>query len=168
MAELWDAYYKDGTKSDKKLTRGEAIPEGLYHLVSDILVKHKDGDYLLMQRDLSKPNFGGFWEATAGGSALVGEDALTCAKRELLEECGISQAESWEEIGKYTSHNTHYHSFLCTTPCNKASVALQDGETIAFRWISEKEFINFINSGDMIPTQKNRLLAYFDKMNYLK
>lgn len=51
------------------LVRGEKIPDGLYHLVSEIIVRHIDGTYLLMQRDINK-HYGGWWEATAGGSAL--------------------------------------------------------------------------------------------------
>lgn len=42
-----------------------------------------------MRRDLSKPNYGGYYEATAGGSALKGEDKMACVKRELFEETGI-------------------------------------------------------------------------------
>ena len=68
--EIWDAYDKDFQKlPDVSLIRGEAVPEGMYHLVSDIIVRHVDGSYLLMQRDKRKP-FGGMWEATAGGSPL--------------------------------------------------------------------------------------------------
>ena len=66
--ELWDAYNADFQKVDGiTLVRGEPIPDGLYHLVSDILVKHTDGTYLIMQRDPRK-HLGGMWEATAGGA----------------------------------------------------------------------------------------------------
>ena len=41
--EIWDAYLRDGTKAGVDLVRGEPIPEGLYHLVSDVLVRHRDG-----------------------------------------------------------------------------------------------------------------------------
>ena len=110
--EIWDGYLRDGSLANKDLIRGEKIPNGLYHLVSEILVRHIDGDYLLMQRDYNKPNYGGYYEATAGGSALKGEDKITCAKRELFEETGIS-ALSYEEIGCYISHDTIYFEFLC-------------------------------------------------------
>ena len=40
---------------------------------------HTDGDYLLLQRDFAKSNHGAFYEATAGGSALKGEDKRCCA-----------------------------------------------------------------------------------------
>ena len=164
--EIWDGYLKDGTLANRDLVRGEPIPKGLYHLVSEILIRHTDGDYLLMKRDTRKPNHGGYYEATAGGSALKGEDRLTCAKREVFEETGIT-AENITEIGRYTSHDTIYYNYLCVTDCDKTSVVLQEGETIAYKWISEKEFITFINSNEMIPSQKDHYRQYFIAMDYV-
>ena len=47
--EVWDAYNKEFEKIEgMTLIRGEAIPDGVYHLVSDIIVRHADGTYLLM------------------------------------------------------------------------------------------------------------------------
>ena len=57
--EFWDAYNEQCEIIDGiTLIRGEKIPNGIYHLVSDIIVKHADGSYLLMQRDKEK-QFGG-------------------------------------------------------------------------------------------------------------
>ncbi len=158
---------EDGSLANKDLVRGEPIPAGLYHLVCEILVQHIDGDHLLMQRDPRKPNFGGYYEATAGGSALKGEDKFTCAKRELLEETGIP-AISLTEIGQHRSHNTLYHQFLCTTDCDKTAVSLQEGETVAYKWMAKPEFIKFVNSDGMIPTQKLRYAAYLRQSGYLQ
>ena len=116
--EIWDGYLVDGTLANRDLVRGEPIPNGLYHLVCEILVKHIDGDYLLMRRDLRKPNYGGYYEATAGGSAIKGENKESCARRELFEETGIS-SDTLVEIGRYTSHDTIYYNFLCVTDCDK-------------------------------------------------
>ena len=165
--EIWDAYLADGTLANRDLVRGEPIPEGLYHLVGDILVRHTDGDYLLMQRDKRKPNYGGYYEATAGGSALKGEDALTCAKRELLEETGISSGNMMP-LGQYIIRDTIYACFLCVTDCCKSSITLQEGETMAYKWVSEEDFIAFIHSGEMIGNQRERYHNYFEKMGYLK
>ena len=164
--ELWDGYLDDGTLAGRDLVRGEPIPQGLYHLVSEILVRHVDGEYLLMQRDPRKPNYGGYYEATAGGSALKGEDALSCARRELLEETGIPAADL-SQIGRYVSHDTIYNNFLCVTDCDKSSVILQEGETVSYKWIREKDFIAFVNSDDMIDVQKDRCREYFARMGYL-
>ncbi len=134
--ELWDAYDAEGNRlTDRVLLRGEPIPDGCYHLVSDILVQHIDGTYLLMQRDCRK-HFGGMWEASAGGSALQGESAYDCALRELREETGIV-AEGLQEVGRilHQPHHTLYVEFLCVTSQEKTSVVLQEGETQDYRWV---------------------------------
>lgn len=85
MKELWDAYDCNANKLDGTLTRGEKIPEGMYHPVAEIIVRHKDGSFLAMQRDFSKKHYGGFWEISAGGAVKKGETALEGAVRELFE-----------------------------------------------------------------------------------
>lgn len=165
--EIWDGYWIDGTLANQDLVRGKPIPEGLYHLVGEILVQHADGDYLLMQRHHSKPNYGGFFEATAGGSALKGEDALSCAKRELHEETGIASG-TFIKIGRFVSCDTIYENFLCITDCEKDSVKLQEGETVSYKWVSEAEFIGFVNSDAMIDVQFQRYKPYLKQMGYIK
>lgn len=143
--ETWDAYDKDFNKvHNATLIRGEAIPEGLFHLVCDIIVKHTDGSYLLMQRDRCK-QFGGMWEATAGGSALQNESPLDCAIRELQEETGI-RTDNLVEVGRERSNDTIYVEFLCVTNCNKDCITLQDGETIAYKWVSRSELVSLKKS----------------------
>ena len=141
--EMWDAYNEQFEKVDgTTLVRGEKIPDGLFHLVCEILVKHIDGTYSLMQRDLGRA-YGGMWEATAGGSALSGETPLECTKRELQEETGIVATEL-QEVGCIVNHQYHsiYVEFLCMTSWDKNSITLQEGETIAFRWISRDELVS--------------------------
>lgn len=98
------------------------MPEGRFHLVCEVLVRHRDGTYLLMWRDPGK-HFGGFWEATAGGSALQGETALDCALRELREETGI-RAEILTELGTviHRARRTIYVDFLCETDWDKTNL----------------------------------------------
>ncbi len=70
--ELWDAYDNCFNKIENiTLIRGNTIQKGYFHLVCDIIVRHVDGTYLIMQRDLKK-HLGGLWEATARGTALSG------------------------------------------------------------------------------------------------
>lgn len=167
--ELWDAYLEDGTKAGKDLIRGEEIPEGLFHIVCEVLVRHVDGDFLLMQRDLGKATHAGDWEATAGGSALKGESPLDCIHREMEEETGLF-GENFEQVGYevYRHRGALFYCYFCEVDCDKAFVTLQKGETIAYRWLPESEFIRFVNSGEMIPGQKRRYDGYFRKMGYLR
>ena len=147
--ELWDAYDKNFNKiSGTTLIRGKAIPAGCFHLVCDILVRHTDGSYLLMQRDKRK-KFGGMWEASAGGAALKNESPLECAVRELHEETGI-KSDDLTEVGQVTANRTIYVEYLCETACKKDGITLQDGETIAYKWVSREELLSM---------PKNKLLT---------
>ena len=120
-----------------------------------------------MLRDSSKPAFPGYLEATAGGAAQKGEDPLSAALRELREETGIV-AENLEPITNMLYHRMLNYQYLCITDCDKSSITLQEGETVGYKWVTEKEFIEFVSSGDMIPTQRERYTDYFKKLGYIK
>lgn len=153
MAELWDAYDRDFTKiQGKTLVRGLPVPEGCYHLVCEVCVKHTDGTYLIMKRDPNKTH-GGKWELTAGGSAIQGEEPYFCAVRELREETGIT-SDSLTEIGRVIRDDkrTLYVEYFCVTSCDKDSVVLQEGETVDYKWITREEL--FALTGETFITRR--------------
>lgn len=154
--ELWDAYLADGTPAGRDLVRGEPIPEGLRHLVSEVLVRHVDGDFLLMQRAFTKPSYPGLYEATAGGSALKGETALAAAKRELWEETGLS-VKRLTPLYRVVSRDTIYCGYFGRIACDKSAVALQGGETVGYLWLPKDDFLNFLQSEQYVPTHRERL-----------
>lgn len=138
MVEIWDAYDKQFNKIENvRLVRGESIPDGMYHLVCEIIVKHTDGTYLLMQRDFEK-HYGGMWELTAGGYALADETPIDCAVRELKEETGII-AFDLKEIKRivHDGHHSLYVEYLCITDWDKNAVILQNGETVDYKWVDK-------------------------------
>ncbi len=158
--ERWDAY--DGEFNiipGKTLIRGEGVPEGVFHLVCDVLVRHSDGTYLLMQRALSKRR-GGMWEASAGGAAVQGERPIDCAARELWEETGI-EAEKLTELGKIVDRRkrTIYALYLCETDWDKDCIILQEGETQAYKWISGAEILKM--SATELVTERMQLFVEF-------
>ncbi len=158
--ELWDAYDETGgVIPGVTLVRNEPVPDGCFHLVCDILVRHTDGSFLLMRRAKEK-HLGGTWEATAGGSAIKGETPRDCARRELREETGI-RTETLTEIGRvlHEGHRTYYVLFLCETDCEKDSVTLQPGETDAYRWVSE-ETLYSMTPDELCTT---RMLQFYEK-----
>lgn len=163
--ELWDAYDAEFNKIEGvTLIRGEKIPDGMFHLVCDVIVRHIDGSYLIMQRDFRK-HYGGMWEATAGGSALKGEVPLECAVRELKEETGII-AKDISEVGKESDPKTksNYIEYLCVTDWNKNDITLQDGETVAYKWVSKEELISMKN--DELVTE--RMQRYVSELSLPK
>ena len=167
--ELWNAYLRDGTMTDGILVRDEPIPDGLYHLVTEVLVRHVDGSYLAMRRTADKKVFPGWLETTAGGSALLGEDPLACVRRELAEETGIL-CDDFVEVARHINDRNHslFYCFVCTVDVDKDAIILQEGETDGFVWMDEAEFIDFVNSDRMIPSQKQRMWDYFVKIGYAR
>ncbi len=160
--ELWDAYYSDGTLAGCDLIRGEKIPAGLKHMAAEIFVMHTDGTILLMQRDLNKPNYPGFWESSAGGSVLKGESAVKGARRELLEETGITADDTLKHLYYIVSDSTIYQGYLYVTDIPKESIKLQKGETIAFRWVNPQEFQEIFYSAQFVDGLRERLREFVE------
>lgn len=166
--EIWDAYYPDETLAGVDLIRGQHIPSEYRHAVSDVFVIHKDGSILLMQRDFSKPNYPGFWESGAGGSVLKGENFEEAAKRELKEETGII-AENLVEKYSIVTYDTIYKGYVCITDAPKNSIKLQEGETIAYKWVEMTEFLKIFESEQIPSSLRERWRGFINKLdNYIK
>ncbi len=167
--ELWDLYDKDGKRTGEVWERRHGnymdIPDGRYHLVSDILVQHRDGTYLLTKRHPGKDIYPGYWEASAGGSAQLGEDPEECAKRELFEETGI-RCGSFELIKITFSERSHslIYSYLTKVDIDKNSVVLQAGETTEYKWVDDAGLIEYAESPLAIKTSVERYRAFYDEV----
>ncbi len=163
--EIWDAYYRDGTLAGCELVRGEPTKDGLYHIVVDILVRHVDGEFLLMQRDTNKRPFPGKYEASAGGCILKGETPYIGAVRELREETGIHTDKlTYYYTVTDDGNNTIYMGYLCETDCAKDTITLQQGETINYRWISKDDFLKFIKGDEFTSYERFRWVKYLDRI----
>lgn len=144
--ERWDAYTADGILTGEILIRGEPIPAGRYHLVSEVLIRHRDGGWLVMRRDPNKDYCPGKWEASAGGSALAGENSLTAAHREVREETGLSVRDLkliYHEIGD----SYLFDNYVGITDDPRDAVRLQPGETVDYRWVDTATLVELIESG---------------------
>ena len=163
--EIWDLYDAQGNRTGETWERSRAreIPEGRYHVVCDILIRHRDGEYLLTLRDPQKDIYPGCWEASAGGSALAGETPEEAARREMLEETGL-QADKLELISttwKPKSRSVIY-AYLGSVSCDKASVRLQEGETADYRWMEPASFLRFMQEEPVLKIQYTRYKPYLD------
>lgn len=169
--ELWDAYDKEGNPLGFDLIRGEPVPEGVYHLVAEILALTNDGQVLLTKRHPDKP-WGGYWEYT-GGSVLKGETPEAGALRELLEETGIAvPAEALHPV--YTDarpgidgYSTIYHSFVVFFNPSEQVIRLQEGETVDYRFLPYEEFKCFLLTDECVRPICRRFLdhqAVFDRL----
>ncbi len=167
--ELWDLYDREGKRTgeiwERKHGNNVMIPEGRYHLVSDILVQHRDGTFLLTKRHPDKDVYPGFWEASAGGSAQLGEGPEECAKRELFEETGI-KAEEFELINTAFRDQSHslVYCFVVRVDCDKDAIVLQEEETTEYRWVDAVGLLEYAESDLAIKTSVERYKKFYDQV----
>lgn len=166
--EIWDAYSEDGSLAGFDLVRGKPVPGGYFHLVGETIIRHADGDFLLVRRSFEKDIFPGKWEIGAGGSALKGENSLQAATREVFEETGISEG-IFKELYRFADkkYRTIFCGYILMTNCRKDSVKLQSGETVDYKWIDADELIKHFHSDECPQPVKERLKDYINSIkNY--
>jgi len=164
MAELWDLYDVNKNKLGRLHERGLPINSGEYHLAVEIWVKNSNNQILLTQRHPEKP-WGTYWECTVG-SVIAGEDSLSGAKRELIEETGIKIIDKQIVfLGTMTTKDWIIDTYIVKLDTPTYNLKLQDGEVINAKWIDIYEFEDMCSKQVIVPATINRLNLYRDKIN---
>ena len=162
MKELWDLYGADRAPLGRAHVRGEALPEGCFHLVVHVWIRNSRGQYLISQRAAGRPAFPLMWETT-GGSVLAGEDSLAGALREAREGLGgtlepdrgrlaFSQVRDWVK-GVRFGDILDVWEFRFD---GEADLSAADGEVAQARWMERGEIARLLAEGQMVET-----LEYF-------
>lgn len=150
--ELWDVYDKNGKPTGRTHVRGVPMEPGDYHLVVGVLVFNSRDEVFCTRRSLQKGFMPGKWENTQGG-VTAGEDSLTAARRELLEETGLDLG-----AGRLTliySETKEKYGALADVYAVRAdfpleSVTLQEGETDSAAWVPYPEWLRRFQACDIV------------------
>jgi dATP pyrophosphohydrolase len=119
-----------------------------------IVIYTAGGEFLLLER--RRPT--GFWQSVTG-SLEWGETADSAARRELLEETGITQGRlcnlQWTQVyeilpsfgKKYAPGVTRNleHAFALKLP-ERVPVSLSDSEHVRYRWLSAADAVATVSS----------------------
>ena len=76
MSEFWDLYDERREKIGRLHMRGEPLEQGTYHIVVNVWIVNSNNEVLITQRHPKKELWGGFWECSASGGVIAGEDSL--------------------------------------------------------------------------------------------
>lgn len=164
--ELFDLYDKDRNKIGKPLPRGQAYPEGTYHLAVEICVFNSRGKVLIQQRQTFKEGYPGLWTLSAGGSAVAGELSWQAAQRELKEELGIDV-----DFSALRPHITEHFDegfndiYIIIRDVELADLHLQEEEVKDARWATQEEILHMIETGEFLPYRPALIPLLFDLQN---
>ena len=156
--EYWDLYTKYRERTGKTQTRGEKMPEGLYHLAVHVWIRNAKGEYLISQRAAGRPTSPLMWECP-GGSVLRGEDSIAGAIRETREEVGI---DLLPEQGRllFTKirdqiDGTHFGDFMDVWLFTYDGEPMLDRATTEevadCRWMGREEIRALYDQGELVP-----------------
>jgi ADP-ribose pyrophosphatase len=116
---------------------------------ANILALTTEGKYLIFRQ--TKYSVDGPSLAPVGGYLEAGEDPLTAAKRELLEETGYS-AENWISLGSFPIDGNRgagvAHYFLATDARKVAGIDADDLEEQELLLLGRHEVIKALKAGE--------------------
>lgn len=138
-------------KNDQVIGAGskvEAISNGIIHRVVRIFVLNSDNQLLIQKRapNVDVPNR---WDQSAAGHVDEGEDYLTAAKRELMEETGVSGV-ALKELTKYYSEEADdsrlrkRFNMLYSATFN-GEVKIDPSEVSGTRWVQLDELDDWMS-----------------------
>jgi isopentenyl-diphosphate delta-isomerase type 1 len=138
-----------------KATRREIHEKGLLHRSVHILVFNSEGKLFLQKRSLDKDENPGYWDTSSAGHVDSGEDYLTSAHRELMEELGVSG--SLQAIMRFpASLETfweHVRVYKCVTD---QTIRINPEEISEGRFMTLKEIDNALKKNELQLTSTFR------------
>lgn len=138
MVEYWDLYDKNGNKQAGKVSRGEDIPEGMYHLSVEVWFVNSNNEILLQKRSANKKILPNMWAESAGGAVLSGESEAEAVLRETKEELGIFiDISKMKKIHQTVRHgNTLVHIYMSRQDIDIENIKIDEEEVSEVKWVS--------------------------------
>jgi 8-oxo-dGTP diphosphatase len=153
--ELWDILDENGSPTGRVVERGKPMNQDEYHLVVDIWIRNQSGEYLISKRTPNKhmPNM---WETT-GGSAIVGDNSLQAALREVSEELGVSLPPAKGKcLFRLKRQHRDFPDFvdvwLFEHDMDITQVVYQPDEVCDAKWATPQTIRSMIQSGEFANT----------------
>ena len=147
MEEKRDIYEKNGNKTKKVIKKHDKLLPGEYVLHTIIILKLKNGNYVMQQRSLNSKYYPGKWDVT-GGAVLSGETSYKATIREVYEELGIKiDNYNITLIGKEIverENNTGeiLDIYGCVINLSEKDFKINNFEVNDLKFVSYNEFIN--------------------------
>jgi isopentenyldiphosphate isomerase len=154
--ELWDILDGNGNKTGKTIQRGNTMGQDEYHLVVNVWIKNKKGEFLITKRTPNKKIFPNMWETTCG-AATISEESLKTALREVKEEISIDLSP---KNGKCLFRLKRQHNdssdfvdvWLFKEEVDIKEIIYQPEEVCGAKWATPSHILSLIETGEFTDT----------------
>ena len=150
--ELWDLYDIDRRPTGKVHRRGDELKPGDFRLVVHVCIFNSKNQMLIQKRHENKKGYPGFWDLSAGGCALAGENSRVAAMREAKEELGI-EVDLNNKLPRLTVNfdDGFDDYYMVTKDINIEDLTYQESEISELKWVSKEELLELKEKGIIIP-----------------
>ena len=133
--------------------RGVIHAKGLMHRSAQVVVFNSKDELFLQKRSGHKDEFPGLWDSSAAGHVDPGESYPDCARRELCEELGISDADELELLFRIPASESTGFEHCCVFRCrHEGPFSLQPEEVDEGRWVPAAEMDRLVADPDAALT----------------
>ncbi len=160
--ELWDILDEHGNKTGRTIERGKLMREDEYHLVVHVWIRNKNNEYLISKRTPNK-TFPNMWDTT-GGSAIIGDNSLQAALREVKEEIGYDlnpdKGRCLMRLKRQTYNSPDFLDvWLFKDEIDISKLTFQPDEVSDAMWASKNHILLMIEKGEFVD-----VYTYLDQL----
>ncbi|MCI9087009.1 MAG: NUDIX domain-containing protein [Clostridia bacterium] len=181
IIEYIDILDENGIFTGKIATRQEVYKLGLWHRIVLVAIISKERKVLLQQRQDNKKIYPGMWDISVGGHIDSGEDTISAAMREVVEEVGIyisptSSADVFRYMTSYRFMKTFENGMIdnqfddvfileLDSYADETEIKFQKDEVKAIKWVSLSELEQLIKNDTSLVSRSlyAPLIEYLSK-----
>lgn len=146
--EMCDVHDESGTRTGRIVARNTPLGQGEYYLSVQVWLRNEDGDYLIQQRAHHLTTGPGMW-ATTAGYVISGEDSVTGAMREVIEELGIALTPAaLSQLLSLKKDDRIEHVWLANVQKNAITAMTLEKDVAAWQWASKALIRQMIEAGE--------------------
>lgn len=150
--EIWDIYDQYRKKTEKTHEKGKKTKEGEYHLAVRVWILNSKDELLIQRRQLDSMTWPGMWDASAAGSAIMGDTSEETAIKETMEEIGVNITDyPLEPLFTVKFKNGFDDNYLVRLDVEREKLTLEKEEVLDAKWASFDEIKEMVSKEEFIP-----------------